>query len=316
RLQEADLGDGMIDLRTLETFVVVAGTGGFHKAAEKLHTTQPAVSARIAQLENELKVRLFERDNRGSRLTVKGREVLQYAERILALRIEMITAVSGFDVLEGTVQLGVSETLVHTILPELLRQLSCVYPGITLEISVDSSINLTNALIGGGLDVALLMGPVAATGFSNISLCTYQLSWIVHKDFPLTLRPLAIEDLSAFPIITFARQTHPFWHITALFEAAGLRHMRIFSNASLSSIIQMALDGIGVAAIPPQVVAKHIRDGNLRELTVREATLPEMYFTASYLKSNGAPLREAVATLAHDVAKDFTKKIFDAKNCS
>lgn len=296
----------MIDLRTLETFVVVASTGGFHRAAGKLHTTQPAVSARIAQLEAELKTRLFERDKRGSRLTVKGREVLYYAERILALRSELINAVAGAEALEGTVQLGVSDTLVHTILPDLLKRLSEVYPGVTLEVNVDSSLHLSNALLSRGLDVALLMGPVVASGAVNVPLCSYQLSWIAPKEFPLGPGPVSIEALAGFPIITFARQTTPFWQLSELFENADLRRVRLFSNSSLSSIIRMTLDGIGVAAIPPQVVLNHLENGSLRELDVPGTGMPVMEFAASYLKNSGVPLRAAVAMLAQEVAREFT----------
>ena len=112
----------MIDLRTLETFYVVAQVGGFHRAAEKLHTTQPAVSARIIQLEHALKAKLFDRDNRGSHLTAKGRELMVYAERMMNLRTEMLLAMSGPSALGGTVQLGVSETIVHTWLSELHKR--------------------------------------------------------------------------------------------------------------------------------------------------------------------------------------------------
>lgn len=295
----------MIDLRTLETFVVVASTGGFHRAAEKLHTTQPAVSARIAQLENELKTRLFERDKRGSRLTVKGRDVLYYAERILSLRSELINSVAGTDALEGTVQLGVSDTIVHTMLPVLLKRLNEVYPAITLEINVDSSSNLSNALLNRSLDVALLMGPVTANGAVNLPLCSYELSWIVPNDFPLGPDPVRLDELAAYPIITFARQTQPFWQLTELFQNAGLRRVRLFANSSLSSIVRMTLDGIGIAAIPPQVVQDHLASGRLRELKTLDQRMPQMQFTASYMTHTGMPLSSAVAELAQSAANDY-----------
>lgn len=295
----------MIDLRTLETFVVVASTGGFHRAAEKLHTTQPAVSARIAQIENELKTRLFERDKRGSRLTPQGREVLYYAERILALRSELINSVAGADVLEGTVHLGVSDTIVHTMLPHLLKRLNEVYPAITLEISVDSSSNLTSALLSRALDVALLMGPVASNGAVNLPLCSYGLRWIVPTEFPLGPGVVSLDELAKYPIITFARQTQPFWQLTELFQKADIRRVRLFANSSLSSIIRMTLDGIGIAAIPREVVEDHFSSGRLRELRTSGGGMPEMQFTASYMTHTGMPLSSAVAELAQLVANDY-----------
>ena len=107
----------MIDLRNLETFYAVAQLGGCHRAAERLHTTQPAVSARIAQLEQQLKGRLFERDKRGCFLTIKGRQLLVYAEQMISLSAEMVEAVAGRTALGGTVQLGASDTRVTTATP-------------------------------------------------------------------------------------------------------------------------------------------------------------------------------------------------------
>ena len=292
----------MIDLRTLETFVVVASTGGFHRAAEKLHTTQPAVSARIAQLESELKTRLFERDKRGCRLTVKGRDVLYYAERILALRNELVNSVAGTTALEGTVHLGVSDTIVHTMLPDFLKRISEVYPGITLEISVDSSANLSNSLLSRALDVALLMGRVAANDAVNLPLCSYDISWIVPNDFLLGPASVRLDEVASYPIITFARQTQPFWQLKELFQKSDLRRVRLFANSSLSSIVRMTLDGIGIAAIPRQVVCDHLSSGRLRELTVVGGHLPKMEFTASYMMNTAMPLSCAIAELAQSVA--------------
>jgi DNA-binding transcriptional LysR family regulator len=295
----------MIDLRTLETFYIVAQTGGFHRAAEKLHTTQPAVSARIAQLERELKARLFERDKRGTRLTAKGREILKYAERMLALRTEMVLSVAGANALEGTVQLGVSDTIVHTWLPELLKRLNHEYPAITLEINVDGSTNLAAALLENSIDVALLMGPVISGAITNLPLCEYPLCWVVPQDFPLGPEAVTLKELAAFPIITFARQTQPYREITELFNKEHQQHVRLFANSSLSSIVRMTLDGIGVAAIPLEVVSDHLASGKLLVLRTIDQTMPTMAFTASFIKGPDTHLNGVVATLAQKVAGQY-----------
>lgn len=292
----------MIDLRTLETFYVVAQTGGFHRAAEKLNTTQPAVSARIAQLEQELKVRLLDRDKRGSHLTTKGREMLGYVERIMALRTEMVTAIAGREGLGGTVQLGVSDTIVHTWLPDLLKRLNQEYPSITLEISVDGSANLANALVEGSINVALMIGPVNAGNATNLSLCDYPISWIVPAQLPLKPGPMTLEDLTEFPIITFARRTRPYWQLMELFTKAHLHKVRVFANSSLSSIIRMTLDGIGVAAIPSQVVTEHLATGQLRVVDTGHE-MPVLSFTASFFNRADMPLNSIVAEIAQQVAR-------------
>lgn len=294
----------MINLRSLETFYLVAKMGGFHRAAEKLHTTQPAVSARIIQLEHELKVQLFERDKRGSHLTAKGRQLLGYADRMLALRTEMVLAIAGQTALGGTVHLGVSETIVHTWLAALLKRLNREYPAITLEINVDSSANLAAALGDGSVDVALLLGPVNAGNAQNLPLCTYPISWVVPAESRLGPGPVTLEELIAFPIITFGRSTKPYWQLAEMFERAQLHKVRLFANTSLSSIVRMTLDGIGIAAIPRHVVEDHLAAGRLRLIETGQ-DMPALSFTASFIKSADMPLNAIVAELAQHVAAEY-----------
>ena len=294
----------MIDLRTLETFYVVAQVGGFHRAAEKLHTTQPAVSARIIQLEHALKAKLFDRDNRGSHLTAKGRELMVYAERMMSLRTEMLLAMSGPSALGGTVQLGVAETIVHTWLAELLKQLHNDYPSITLEINVDTSSNLAAALENGGVDVALLLGPVNSAKAQNLPLCSYPIRWVAHRELDLGPDPVSLAKLAEYPILTYARSSRPYWQLTDIFQKAQLKGVRFFANSSLSSIVRLTHDGIGIAAIPSETVADQIASGELRVIETGDE-MPTMSFTASYFVQPDRPLNEVLAQLAQKVAAQF-----------
>ena len=103
-------------------------------AAEKLNTTQPAVSQRIASLEGDLGVKLFERDTRGVKLTGKGHELLSYAERMLDLRRDMMQAAREQNVMCGTVRIGVAETIVQTWLSTLIEHVHAAYPELVPEI--------------------------------------------------------------------------------------------------------------------------------------------------------------------------------------
>ncbi|EMN5127586.1 LysR family transcriptional regulator [Burkholderia contaminans] len=294
----------MIDLRNLETFYAVAQLGGFHRAAERLHTTQPAVSARIAQLEQQLKGRLFERDKRGCFLTIKGRQLLVYAEQMISLSAEMVEAVAGRTALSGTVQLGASDTIVHTWLSTLLKRLSDEYPEITLEVNVDGTPNLTAGLADGTIDVALLMGPVNASNAENLPLCSYPISWIVSSDFECDSANLTLNDLARHPIITFSRSTRPYMQLKEMFDRSRMHYVRIFGNSSLSSIVRMTLDGIGIAAIPHHVVAEHLASGRLRRIDTGHE-MPVMPFTASFVRRVDMPLSSIVAGLAQKVAAHY-----------
>lgn len=294
----------MIDFRSLQTFYAVAQQGGFHKAAEKLHTSQPAVSARIAQLERQLKCRLLERDKRGCFLTPQGRELLTYAERMFALESEMIEAVAGHRGLRGTVSLGASDTIVHTWLSDPLKHLNREYPEITLEVVVDSTTNMTAGLADFSLDVALLMGPVNIGNAENLPLCQYPISWIKSTELDIGSENPSLATLAEFPIITFARITRPYWQLKEMFERENLHRAKIFANSSLSSIVRMTLDGIGIAAIPQHVVIGELASGKL-EIISTPHEMPVMSFTASFIERPDMPLNRIVAQLAQKVAADY-----------
>ena len=83
----------MVDFKGLETFVWVATLGSFRGAAQKLHTTQPAISQRIAQLEGELGIKVLQRESRSVTPTPRGRALIVYAEKLLGLRAEMLASV-------------------------------------------------------------------------------------------------------------------------------------------------------------------------------------------------------------------------------
>src|SRR3978361_2344775 len=149
----------MTDFKAIETFLVVATLGSLRGAAQKLHTTQPAISQRIAQLEREVGVRLLQRDRRMVLPTPSGRQMMVYAEKLIGLRSEMLAVVGARSAMRGVLRLGVAETIVHTWLPQLVKSVNHAYPNLSLEIEVDITSNLTPRLFGMEIQLALMLGP-------------------------------------------------------------------------------------------------------------------------------------------------------------
>ncbi|MBP7669831.1 LysR family transcriptional regulator [Ferrovibrio sp. MS7] len=291
----------MVDLRNLETFVWVAHLGGFRTAAEKLNTTQPAVSQRIAQLEDELAVKLFQREARGAKLTVKGFELLGYAERMLALRADMLQALREKKAMRGVVRLGVAETIVHTWLSRLIERMHAVYPAITLEIEVDTTPILRQSLLSHQLDIAFVLGPMSEPRMKNVNLGSYPMAWVASPSLDIGPEPVRVTTLGRWPIITYPRNTRPYIAVNEMLIRADVPNRRIYGNASLSTIVRMTLDNIGISAIPPVVIQRELAEGRLRMLRA-EAVLPDLTFTATYPVKPDSYMAEAVAELAREVA--------------
>jgi DNA-binding transcriptional LysR family regulator len=296
----------MAELRSLEIFYWVAKLKSFRGAAERLNTTQPAVSQRIAALETEFRLKLFDRASRSVSLTPKGRELLDYAERMLRLRAEMMRAVAAPAALSGLMRLGVSETIVHTWLARFIERVAAIYPGIVLDIVVDVSPNLRDALVTHELDLAFLLGPVSQPNMTNHDLCRYPLAFVVRSDIDLGPDPVPLERLTERPIITFPKTTRPYIALRDMLSRPELAPPRIFSNSSLSTIVKMTVDGIGISAIPPAVIQRELESGELRLITTN-VSLPDLTFTASLPITPDGLISEPVAQLAIEIAQESAK---------
>jgi len=291
----------MIDFKALETFIWVANLRSFRRAAEKLNTTQPAVSTRIAQLESFLGHRLLERDRRAVAPTPKGQEFLVHAERLIRLREEMIEAVGDGSTVRGVVRLGVSESIVHTWLPELMKRVNEAYPQLALEIEVDVSPKLLDSLVARDLDLAFLVGPVSHPNVHSRPLCSFRLAFVACNRIPIPSTPMTLERIVERPLITFARNTQPHKALRELLAAKGL-HATIHASASLEAVVRMALDGIGIAVIPPAIIEKKAEAReNLRRLNTR-IKLPSLDYVVSWPAAPDNPAAQRVAQIALQVA--------------
>jgi DNA-binding transcriptional LysR family regulator len=291
----------MIDSRSLETFYWVAQLGSFRRAAERLNTTQPAISHRIANLEAELGVKLLNRGPRVATLTTKGRELRDYAERMMRLMEEMTQAVAAPAMMSGVVRIGVSETIVHTWLTLFVERVHQTYPNVTLEIEVDISSNLRDALVDNRLDVCFLLGPVSEPSMTNYDLSRYPLAFIANTTMNLGPEPIGLATLVQTPIITYQKTTRPYILLRKSLMRPDLPPPRIYSNSSLSTIVRMTLDGIGVSVIPPAVIAPELRRGELRIMRT-EIDLPDLVYTATLPTVLHNSLPDLLVNMAVEVA--------------
>lgn len=263
--------------------------------------TQPAVSARIGQMEAAFAVSLVDRSRRVQAATPRGLELFGYAERMLALQSEMVARLTGPADLLGTVRIGAAETLVHTLVAPLLRALSRDHPHLTPEMTVDISPNLQLGLLGGELDVALMLGPPNDPRIRSVALRDYELVWVAAPSLLLPDGLLGPAALAGFPILSYARGTLPYAELAGIFVRPGLPPARLFANASLAAIRSMALDGIGVAPLPLAVVERELAEGSLRRLEVAVSLSP-LRFVASTLSAPTVGAAQHVASLAAQLA--------------
>jgi DNA-binding transcriptional LysR family regulator len=111
----------LLDIDQLRTFIAIAETGSFTKAADVVNKTQSAVSMQMKRLEERLDKAVFARDGRASKLTEDGERLLDYARRIVKLNVEALAAFDD-DELIGRVRLGVPDDYADRYLPEIMAR--------------------------------------------------------------------------------------------------------------------------------------------------------------------------------------------------
>ena len=290
-----------MNLVQLQTFLTVARLGSFSKAADQLYTTQPAISARIAGLEESLGVALFNRQGGAVTLTAKGVELQPMAERLLGLAADVKLKIGDAAAFSGILRIGVAETIVHTWLPAFLKAAHKAFPELDLEVTVDVSVNMRDAVVARDLDLAFLMGPVSEYSVSNLPLCRYPLIWVASPALGLHGAAVPFSTLLTLPVLTYAHNTRPYAEIADRARKETNSATRIFGSTSLSAAKQMALEGIGVASLPEVLVADELDSGALVKLAVNW-TPSELLFSASYARAENDSLVSMIAEVAQSVA--------------
>ncbi len=294
-----------MNVRFLEAFVWVARLGSFKAAADKLFTTQAGISNRIAALEDQFGVRLFDRDRRSVTLTYHGTELLPYAERMIELQGRMLGAVGKTESFSGMLRIGAIETVVHTWLPDLLSRFAALYPNVTLELISDITPRLRDDLLRGALDCAILTEEITPGFIENRRIANYAMRWATSPQLARELPegPLTFADIARYPIISFHRDSCVYRNISQ--SAAGCPDMRVSFFSSLAAMVDLARSGFGIAPLPVAVIHKDVTEGRLVLLDVAQppAALP---LVASLRMEHSSPLAEALVLLAREANERFT----------
>ena len=294
-----------ITLKQLEAFVWVSDLGSFRAAAERLNTTQPNISARIAALESTLNITLMERDPGSVRLTTKGHQLLDHARRVLRETDALIEASGQAQLFDGTLRLGVTEMIVHTWLRDYLRGFREQYPNINVELTIDLSEKLEKELFARTIDLALQNGPFTRSSTGTTNIGRYPLIWVASPQLQLhEIGRLSGADLARHPILTHARGTRPQLQVAEHFRGMPDVSARLVPSSNLSAGMQMAMDAMGVAAIPAAMVVRELDSGELVRLDYDWAP-EDLDFVARYDARTCPSYVSSAAELASRVAETY-----------
>jgi DNA-binding transcriptional LysR family regulator len=260
-----------MDIEDLHAFITVARQGSFSLAAASLHLTQPAVSKRVAALEQRLGTRLFDRIGRRVTLTEAGRSLLTRAEKILSDVEDTRRVIIN---LSGEVRGRLSVATSHHIglhrLPPILRQFTRQYPDVQLDLCFMDSEAACRAVIQGELELAVVTLP--AEEFPDLIMIPVwndPLVLVSAPDHPLCKKArLTLAQLCDYPAILPARGTYTRALIDRTFENSGLPlHVNLETNY-LETIKMMVSIGLGWSLLPQIMVDRSLCTNPVKALHI------------------------------------------------
>lgn len=292
----------MFDFKEIEAFVWIVRLGSFRLAAQHLHLTQPSISDRIARLEGFVGGPLLDRAQRPIQPTPKGRQFYHHAQHMLETRQEAMTMLEANNPFQGVLRLGVVETIAHSWLPAFIAELANRFPDMTLQLEVDGTPGLANRLLNRQIDMAFTLGPVDAQDILSRPLCHYATGLIATPQLGFSAQTFTLEALArtGTPLITFASDSRPYRELQSLLHQQRLERIKLHCSGSVWTIVRLALDGIGVGAIPPRIVKQEIARG---ELITLPCDLPRLDFAASWPQHIDKALADGVIDLAIELGQ-------------
>lgn len=290
-----------ITFKQIEAFVQVADLASFRRAAERLNTTQPNISARISGLESQLNLKLFERGAGAVRLTPAGDTMLARAREVLGAMDGFLVAAGQDHLFDGILRLGVTEMIVHSWLGAFLTRLKERFPNIDVDLTVDVSVNLTELLENRSIDLALQTGPFSRRFSGQDPLGDFPLIWVAAPGLGLAGARIDLQELAATSVLTHARGTLPFEQLKAHFAAERATSVRLVPSNNFSACLQMTRDGLGVACVPRAMVEAEIAAGDL--VAVDYPWTPDpLSFWARYDAETAPSFVQEAARLAKQVS--------------
>ncbi|MEY2952853.1 MAG: hypothetical protein RLZZ401_940 [Pseudomonadota bacterium] len=287
----------MVTYKQLEALHWISQSGSFQRAADRLNTSQAAISKRIQELEHAYGVALFDRSGREARLTAKGQEILPVVETLLRQRQQFVDTLCQPEVLRARLRLGVTELTALTWLPALVARIRHQYPMVSVEPDVDLSAGLSEKLAQDRADVIVLPDAFAHPGCITTPLASVENAWFCKPGLLPNRRTFALAELASFPLLTQGSLSgsgvlHGRW-----LESNDMRIAQSVTSNSLLALAGLAISGLGLAAMPRHCV-QGLFGKRLLSVVKTTPSLPSIAYVAVCRKNTRTRLIQDVMAMA------------------
>ena len=242
-----------METQDLSAFIEVADSGSFSIAAERLHLTQPAISKRIAALEQRLRQPLFDRIGRRITLTSAGRTLLPYARRVLQELEDGRRAISRLsEDVSGRLSIGTSHHIGLHRLPPVLKGFTQRFPGVDLDLHFMDSEIACEAVLAGKLELGIVTLPSSPLPkLEQRRVWTDPLAVVVSPEHELTrIKRVRLKQLAEHPAVLPDEATYTHRIIKAALLAQGVSPRVRLATNYLETLKMLVAIGLGWSVLP------------------------------------------------------------------
>lgn len=297
-----------MEFKLLKSFVTIAHTESFSKAAEILNYAQSSISEQIKKLEYELGTILFERLGNHIRLTKDGEVFLSYAEKILNLCDEAVSNLSPSSprIIKGELRIAITETLCFYSLPKLLKDYHTLYPNVDIKIKMGNCYDFPSWIRKNIIDIAFVLDN--ENNYQDIVseiLFNEPLTLVVSKNHRLSNRKtISPYNLKNEKLILTQKGSK----YRSIFENY-LLDKNIFPSSllefeSTEAIKYFVINGLGISFLPRSTIEKELLNGELYDISLQDKSFS---IPAQVLYHNNkwiSPALQALLDLTHKLIKN------------
>jgi DNA-binding transcriptional LysR family regulator len=261
-----------VEIDQIETFLAVLTYGGFHKAAEALRVSQPAVSARIRALEQSLGVTLFAREGNSLALSPAGKALRPQAEQLLrqvALARQVVNEHQPSEA--GTLRIAAALSICTYFLPDVLKDYQAANPRVLVTLRSGNSMEVLKMVLDGEADIGVarsLLHPEVET----TTLRDDPLILVGHPGHPMARkRRVRMEELESWPLVFFDRGSSDWTLTQGLFRRAGLLPNVVMEVETIEAAKRMVERKLGFSFLPQISVTDEFRQRKLIGIEIIDA---------------------------------------------
>ena len=260
-------------IRQLYTFKIVCEEESITRAAERLSTTQPAISRTISELEETLGTQLFDRTSRKIVLNEAGQLFLSKVIPLLELYEDLEKGLPDSDV-RYQLRIGATPSLAGTLLFQILEKFRSGHEDVQIRVTVDSEPVLEQMLLQRQIDMALTEGMTDDEHFVKVPISSEPLAVLCSPDFPAAAAgEISAPDLARQPLLLKEDASMIRRLVDAAFLFYDIAVSPSWTSTSSAVLLKAAREGLGITILPRALASRDLESGSLTELSVPDFNL-------------------------------------------